>query len=298
MDRQKRKERIVRIDMNDIFETIKKIAFEIDNAIKTEELGYSNSENSSGEEQLKLDVQSDLIIEKAFASVDSVKALVSEEKEGVLDLSNSGIYTVCYDPLDGSSLVDVNLSVGSIFGIYEGELEGKNLVASAYVVYGPRIELVVTDRNSAPKLYRAIDGKFKFVSEIKMNEKGKLNASGGTQQNWADYHKAFIDKLFAEGYRLRYSGGMVPDLHQIMLKGGGLFSYPATTDKPNGKLRQLFEVIPFALMYEQAGGEAINDKGMRLLELVPAHPHDTSPCFFGSHYEISALRKAYGIEDE
>jgi len=282
--------------MNDIFETIKRVAFEIDNAIKTEDLGYSDSENSSGEDQLKLDVQSDLIIEKAFASVSSVKALVSEEKEGVLKLSETGTYTVCYDPLDGSSLVDVNLSVGSIFGIYEGELEGKNLVASAYIVYGPRIELVISDRNSAPQLYRAIGGKFKFISEIKMGEKGKLNAPGGTQQNWCDYHKTFIDELFAEGYRLRYSGGMVPDLHQIMLKGGGLFSYPATSDKPNGKLRQLFEVIPFALMYEQSGGEAINDKGMRLLELVPSHPHDTSPCFFGSHYEISALREAYGMK--
>ena len=282
--------------MNDIFETIKKVAFEIDNAIKTEELGYSDSENSSGEEQLKLDVQSDLIIEKAFASVASVKSLVSEEKEGVLELSETGSYTVCYDPLDGSSLVDVNLSVGSIFGIYEGTLEGKNLVASAYVVYGPRIELVIADRNSTPKLYRAIGSEFKFISEIKMGEKGKLNASGGTQQNWCDYHKTFIDELFQEGYRLRYSGGMVPDLHQIMLKGGGLFSYPATSDKPNGKLRQLFEVIPFALMYEQAGAEAINHKGMRLLELVPTHPHDTSPCFFGSHYEISALREAYGMK--
>ena len=282
--------------MNDIFETIKQVAFEIDNAIKTEDLGYSDSENSSGEDQLKLDVQSDLIIEKAFASVASVKALVSEEKEGVLELSETGSYTVCYDPLDGSSLVDVNLSVGSIFGIYEGELEGKNLIASAYVVYGPRIELVIADKTSAPKLYRAVGNEFKYISEIKMNEKGKLNASGGTQQNWADYHKAFIDSLFADGYRLRYSGGMVPDLHQIMLKGGGLFSYPGTTDKPNGKLRQLFEVIPFALMYEQAGGEAIDNNGMRLLELVPAHPHDTSPCFFGSKYEINALRNAYGIK--
>jgi fructose-1,6-bisphosphatase I len=282
--------------MNNIFTTIKQVAFEIDNAIKTSDLGYSDSENSSGEEQLKLDVQSDIIIEKAFASVASVKALVSEEKEGVLELSSTGKYTVCYDPLDGSSLVDVNLSVGSIFGIYEGELEGKTLVASAYVVYGPRIELVIADRSSAPKLYRAVGDEFKYISEIKMNEKGKLNASGGTQQNWCDYHKTFIDDLFQEGYRLRYSGGMVPDLHQIMLKGGGLFSYPATSDKPHGKLRQLFEVIPFALMYEQAGGEAIDNRGKRLLELVPSHPHDTSPCFFGSHYEISALRKAYGIE--
>ncbi len=282
--------------MNDIFETIKQVAFEIDNAIKTADLGYSESENSSGEEQLKLDVQSDIIIEKAFSSVDVVKALVSEEKEGVLELSSTGKYTICYDPLDGSSLVDVNLSVGSIFGIYEGDLEGKNLVASAYVVYGPRIELVITTRESAPKLYRVVGSQFRYISEIKMNEKGKLNASGGTQQNWCDYHKTFIDELFQEGYRLRYSGGMVPDLHQIMLKGGGLFSYPATSDRPKGKLRQLFEVIPFALMYEQAGGQAINDKGVRLLELVPSHPHDTSPCFFGSNYEITALRKAYGIK--
>jgi len=279
-----------------IYETIKRVAFEIDNAIKTEDLGYSDSENSSGEDQLKLDVQSDLIIEKAFASVASVKALVSEEKEGVLNLSEEGSYTICYDPLDGSSLVDVNLSVGSIFGIYEGELEGKNLVASAYVVYGPRIELVIADRDSAPKLYRAVGDEFRYISEIKMDEKGKLNASGGTQQNWEADHKAFIDGLFQEGYRLRYSGGMVPDLHQIMLKGGGLFSYPATSDKPEGKLRQLFEVIPFALMYEQAGGQAIDHRGERLLELVPTHPHDTSPCFFGSKYEIDALRQAYGIE--
>ncbi|CAA6821865.1 MAG: Fructose-1,6-bisphosphatase, type I (EC [uncultured Sulfurovum sp.] len=281
--------------MNDIFETIKHVAFEIDNAIKTSDLGYSNSENSSGEDQLKLDVQSDIIIEKAFANITSVKALVSEEKEGVLSLSKSGKYTLCYDPLDGSSLVDVNLSVGSIFGIYEGELEGKNLVASAYVVYGPRIELVIATRNTKPMLSRVIAGQFKEIGEISMNEKGKLNASGGTQQNWSPMHKTFIDNLFAEGYRLRYSGGMVPDLHQIMLKGGGLFSYPATTDKPQGKLRQLFEVIPFALMYEQAGGEAINHEGLRLLELIPSHPHDTSPCFFGSKHEITALRQAYGL---
>ncbi len=281
--------------MNQIFETIKKIAFKIDHAIKTADLGYSDSENSSGEEQLKLDVQSDIIIEKAFADIDVVKALVSEEKEGVLKISDSGRYTICYDPLDGSSLVDVNLSVGSIFGIYEGELKGENLVASAYVVYGPRIELVIATCDTKPMLYRVMNNEFKLISEIEMKEKGKLNASGGTQQHWAKHHKSFIDSLFMEGYRLRYSGGMVPDLHQIMLKGGGLFSYPSTTDTPKGKLRQLFEVIPFALMYEQAGGEAIDDKGMRLLELVPTHPHDTSPCFFGSKYEISALKLAYGI---
>ena len=281
--------------MNTIFETIKTVAFDIDHAIKTSDLGYSDSENSSGEDQLKLDVQSDIIIEKAFASVAVVKNLVSEEKEGVLELNESGKYTICYDPLDGSSLVDVNLSVGSIFGIYEGKLQASNLVASAYVVYGPRIELVIAEKGKAPMLSRIIAGEFKEVGTISMGEKGKLNAPGGTQQNWSPVHKTFVDSLFAEGYRLRYSGGMVPDLHQIMLKGGGLFSYPGTTDKPNGKLRQLFEVIPFAFMYEQAGGQAIDDNGTRLMELVPSHPHDTSPCFFGSNSEITALKAAYGI---
>ena len=283
--------------MQTIFDTIKKVAIKIDHAIKTEDLGYTDSENSSGEEQLKLDVKSDYIIEEAFKDISIVKALVSEEKEGILALHADGNYTICYDPLDGSSLADVNLSVGSIFGIYEGELKGENLVASAYVVYGPRIELVLAVKGEKPQHYRAQEGLFNFISEITLDEKGKLNAPGGTQQNWAATHKTFVDGLFSEGYRLRYSGGMVPDLHQILLKGGGIFSYPGTSDKPNGKLRQLFEVIPFAFIYEQAGGQAINHTGMRLMELIPDHPHDTSPCFFGSNYEVNTLKLAYGIQN-
>jgi len=283
--------------MQTIFDTIKTVAIKIDHAIKTEDLDYANTENSSGEDQLKLDVRCDYIIEEAFKDVSIVKALVSEEKEGVLELHKEGKYTICYDPLDGSSLADVNLSVGSIFGVYEGELKGENLVASAYVVYGPRIELVLATKGSKPKHYRAQEGLFNFIDEITLNEEGKLNAPGGTQKNWCDYHKTFVDDLFAEGYRLRYSGGMVPDLHQILLKGGGIFSYPGTSDVPHGKLRQLFEVIPFAFIYEQAGGQAVNNKGLRLMELVPSHPHDTSPCFFGSNYEIAALKSAYGMKD-
>ncbi len=279
-----------------IFNTIKEIALKIDHAIKTEDLGYSDSSNSSGEDQLKLDVKSDYIIEEAFKNVSIVKALVSEEKDGMLELHSKGTYTICYDPLDGSSLADVNLSVGSIFGIYEGELNGENLVASAYVVYGPRIELVVATKEGRPKHYRAQEGLFNFIGEITLGQKGKINAPGGTQQYWSAHHKRFVDALFMDGYRLRYSGGMVPDLHQILLKGGGIFSYPGTTDVPNGKLRQLFEVMPFALMYEQAGGQAIDENGMRLLDLAPSHLHDTTPCFFGSNYEMAALKALYRIK--
>ncbi|MCB4743647.1 MAG: class 1 fructose-bisphosphatase [Sulfurovum sp.] len=280
-----------------IFETIEQCALKIDHIIKTEDLGYYNTENASGEEQLKLDVKSDHIIEEAFKSISLVKSLVSEEKEGELLLHEDGKYTICYDPLDGSSLVDVNLSVGSIFGIYEGELKAKNLVASAYIVYGPRIEIMHAVKGEYPKHYRAQNGSFNLVcKEVILNEKGKLNAPGGTQQNWSNCHKSFVDGLFSEGYRLRYSGGMVPDLHQILLKGGGIFSYPDTSDKPHGKLRQLFEVIPFAFIYEQAGGQAVDNKGRRLMELVPTHPHDTSPCFFGSTYEIEKLKEVYGVK--
>ncbi len=282
--------------MQSIFDTIKHCALEIDRAIKSEDLGYCDSANASGDDQLKLDIKSDAIIEKAFSGHPLVKSLVSEEKEGELVMNETGKYTICYDPLDGSSLVDVNLSVGSIFGIYDGELKGENLVASAYVVYGPRIELVTVVKGEAPKHYRAQNDTFLTVYEtLQLNKKGKLNAPGGTQQHWYDYHKSFIDKLFAEGYRLRYSGGMVPDLHQILLKGGGIFSYPGTSDKPEGKLRQLFEVLPFALVYEAAGGEAVDHKGHRLLELAPLHVHDTTPCFFGSRYEIAKLKEAYGV---
>jgi len=276
-----------------IINKIEEIALKIDNLIKTGESGYSETSNQTGDIQLKLDIQSDEIIEAEFKDVDSIKAIISEEKEDILNLHEDGEYVVCYDPLDGSSIVDYNLSVGSIFGIYKGGLNGENIVASIYIVYGPRVEMVKTIKGSKPIHYRLVGDKFVKQSEITMEQKGKLNAPGSTQKNWYPHHKELIESLFQEGYRLRYSGGMVPDLHQILLKGGGLFSYPGTTDKPKGKLRDLFEVIPFALAYIEAGAEAIDDKGVSLLELKPEHPHDTSPCFFGSKYEIAKVREAY-----
>ncbi|NCB53841.1 MAG: class 1 fructose-bisphosphatase, partial [Epsilonproteobacteria bacterium] len=220
-----------------------------------------------------------------------IKEIVSEEKEGKTPLHVDGIYSIGYDPLDGSSLIDVNLSVGSIFGIYEGGFAGKNLKAAVYVVYGPRVELVIAHENVT--LYRLNQkGEFVLIKEIKLGAKGKLNAPGATQMGWEPRHKALIDAIFADGYRLRYSGGMVPDLHQILLKGGGLFSYPATSDVPKGKLRMIFEVFPFAFVYEKAGGAAINGK-TRLLDLAPSHPHDTTPCFFGSQTEIERVKQCY-----
>ena len=277
--------------MNEILEAIKRSAIRIKEAIEFDDTGYSDHTNSTGDTQLKLDIKSDIIIEEEFAKVACIKEIVSEEKEDKTPLHVNGIYGVGYDPLDGSSLIDVNLSVGSIFGIYEGGYAGSNLKAAVYVVYGPRVELVIADEEV--RLYRLNKkSEFVFIKNIALKEKGKLNAPGATQMGWEPRHKAMIDAIFNDGYRLRYSGGMVPDLHQILLKGGGLFSYPSTSDVPKGKLRMIFEVFPFAFVYEKAGGEAIDGKG-RLLDLSPAHPHDTTPCFFGSKAEIARVKACY-----
>jgi len=276
--------------MDEIFTAIQQSAKRIKEAIDVKDIGYSQQENSSGETQLELDIKSDMIIEEEFSKVASIHTIASEEKEHAELLHENGKYFIAYDPLDGSSLVDVNLSVGSIFGIYEGEFSAQKMVAACYVVYGPRVEMVFA--HNKVKLYLLQTGDFEFVKEIRLNEKGKLMAPGGTQQNWQSYHKEMIDGFFKEGYRLRYSGGMVPDLHQILLKGGGLFSYPATSDKPEGKLRRLFEVFPFAFVYEKAGGVSI-DGDQRILDLGCGHIHDTSPCFFGSSYEVNKVKEVY-----
>ena len=273
--------------MNEIFETIKKIAVKIGEEIKYADLGYTDHANATGDTQLKLDVRSDEIITAEFANLACVKALVSEEKEDMLALNESAKFIVAYDPLDGSSLVDVNFSIGSIFGIYENELTPQNLKAAAYVV--------LCEGEAAPALYRlGRDGEFKFIKNLALAQKGKLNATGATQKGWSETHAKFIRELFLQGYRLRYSGAMVSDLHQILLKGGGLFSYPATSDAPKGKLRALFEVLPFAFIYERAGGATSDGYSATLFDMKVEKIHQTTPCFFGSKDEINLLHKFYG----
>ncbi|MBE2986908.1 class 1 fructose-bisphosphatase [Campylobacter sp. RM12920] len=281
--------------LEQIFKAIKEVAIRISEEIKYADLGYTAHENATGDTQLKLDVLSDEIITAKFKELECVKALVSEEKDDALNLNENSKYIIAYDPLDGSSLVDVNFAVGSIFGIYENELNSQNLVAAVYSIYGPRLELVINDKKgSLPSLYRlAKDGEFKFVKELKLNEKGKLNATGATQKGWSEKHIKFIRELFLQGHRLRYSGAMVSDLHQILLKGGGLFSYPATSDAPNGKLRVLFEVLPFAFIYENAGGATSSGVNDSLFDITISKTHQTTPCFFGSKFEINLMHKFY-----
>lgn len=276
--------------MKTIFKSFKKIAISISDALKYADFSYSNSTNATGDTQLKLDILSDEIITKKLSKLKCIKALISEEKQNALQLENSGKYIIAYDPLDGSSLVDVNFAVGSIFGIYKNELCPQNLIASAYIIYGPRTELVLCKKKAL--LFRLNKkGKFSLVRELKLNEKGKLNATGGTQKAWEQKHAMLIKSLFDEGYRLRYSGAMVSDLHQILLKGGGLFSYPRSADAPNGKLRLAFEILPFAWIFEHANGATSDGSNDSLFDLDLKTLHQTSPCYFGSKYEINKVKQ-------
>ena len=277
--------------MNEIIESIKKSTIEIQKIIAQGDMGKSEEQNSTGDTQLKLDIISDQVIENNFKKLSSVKKIVSEEQENIVNVNEEGEYLIAYDPLDGSSLVDVNLSVGSIYGIYKNDFTGNNIVASIYVVFGPRIEMVICDGETV-KLYRMKNTDFYYVKNIKMNEIGHINSPGSTQQCWYPHHKKMIEQMFQDDYQLSYSGGMVPDLHHILVRGGGLFSYPAATDKPEGKLRQLFEVFPYAHIFETAGGGATNGN-KRVLEIETRHIHDTSACFFGSNSEINRVINAY-----
>lgn len=278
--------------MKDILSAIERSAIRINRAIKESDGSYSDNQNSTGDTQLQLDILGDIIIEEEFKKCPSIKAIISEEKEDMVDVSEDGIYYIGYDPVDGSSLVDVNQSVGSIFGIYNNkDFAGFNLVASIYIVYGARVDLVLA-KDGETQLYRLSNDKFEFIKTLNLNEKGEINATGGTQKDWLESHQSLVDKLFKDGYKLEYCGGMVPDLHNILVNKGGLFSYPAMNNAPKSKLRMIFEVFPFAYIFESAGGKA-TDGINRLLDLTPTYLHDTVPCFFGSSYEIEEVKKFY-----
>lgn len=274
-----------------IIQAIRESALQINAALQETSAQYLQSSNSSGDTQLEVDVTADMIMQRALLELPCIKGICSEEQnEIVYSKHTDAPYMVAYDPLDGSSLIDSNLSVGSIFGIYNDKLEAKSLIASGYVLYGVRLEMVFAQEQVL--LFRHNGKTWRPLGELSLQNKGKINAPGGTQKHWESRHKTLIDSLFAQGYRLRYSGGMVPDLHQILIKGGGLFSYPATSDAPNGKLRKLFEVFPFAFIFQKAGGYATDGK-TPLLELDIGSLHESTPCFFGSEYEMLRVKEIY-----
>ncbi|EJB36530.1 fructose-1,6-bisphosphatase class 1 [Helicobacter pylori NQ4161] len=246
---------------------------------------YTKLENSSGDTPIKADLALDKFLEENFLSLENIKSVFSEEKETPVTKEN-GSYLIAYDPLDGSSVMEANFLVGTIIGVYEKDYKAQNLAASLYVVFGHKIELVV----ALEEVYRYAfyQNKFHFIETIVLENKGKIVASGGNQKDFSLGLKKALEGFFAENYRLRYSGSMVADVHHLLIKKGGVFSYPQK------KLRKLFEVFPLALMVEKAKGEAFYfDKGVkkRLLEQSVESYHEKSECYLASPHEAHILEK-------
>ncbi|MCQ2680142.1 class 1 fructose-bisphosphatase [Helicobacter pylori] len=246
---------------------------------------YTKLENSSGDTPIKADLALDKFLEENFLSLENVKSVFSEEKETPVTKEN-GSYLIAYDPLDGSSVMEANFLVGTIIGVYEKDYKAQNLAASLYVVFGHKIELVV----ALEEVYRYAfyQNKFHFIETIVLENKGKIIASGGNQKDFSSGLKKALEGFFEENYRLRYSGSMVADVHHVLVKKGGMFSYPQK------KLRKLFEVFPLALMVEKAKGEAFYfDKGVkkRLLKQSVENYHEKSECYLASRHEAQILEK-------
>jgi fructose-1,6-bisphosphatase I len=219
-----------------------------------------------------------------------VREYASEELEDIVKIgSGKEKYIVTADPLDGSSLVDTNLAIGTIIGIHKESVldTGRNtMVAALYITYGPLITMVYSAGNGAHEFVLNREGEYLLSQEkIKLKEKGSIFSPGGLRRDWTPAHLKFVEQLEKDGYKLRYSGGFVPDINQVLIKGGGVFSYPALRNSPQGKLRLLFELQPMAFIMEQAGGRATDGKE-DILALKVENVNQCSPVYIGSKAEV------------
>ncbi|TNF49640.1 MAG: class 1 fructose-bisphosphatase [Deltaproteobacteria bacterium] len=272
------------------------------NAIRTGDLGVAGTSNLYGEQQLELDVLSDRIIQKRLMHSGVVAKMASEEVDELVEVTvpNNGRYSIAFDPLDGSSLVDVNLAVGTIVSVFEGDnllRPGRNQVAALYVLYGPRTTMVVSTGKGVHEFAMNQLMEFDLVQEnIQLEGPAKIYSPGGLRSKYTKGTLEFVRSLEASGTKLRYSGGFVPDINQVLIKGGGFFMYPHLTDNPQGKLRLLYELNPMAFLVEQAGGAASNGR-QRILDIDPENLDQCSPVFIGTKEAVAFAEKCIQEEE-
>jgi fructose-1,6-bisphosphatase I len=283
--------------LRDIGLASKIISREVNKAGLADITGVAGNENASGEEQQKLDVMADNLLISCLKNSGECCGIASEENDTYVTISESknAKYVVIFDPLDGSSNIDVNVSIGTIFAIYrrqsaagECQLEdflqsGTNQVASGYVLYGSSTMLVYTTGKGVNGF--TLDpsiGEFCLSHpDIKLPEKADIYSVNHSQ--YRDFEpgvQKFIDECIDNGFKFRYIGSMVADVHRTLLKGG-IFMYPGTTKSTNGKLRLLYECNPLSLLMEQAGGKSTNGS-QRILELEATELHQRTAIFIGS----------------
>lgn len=277
-------------DLASLITVIAEQAVPIRNAFLTNQ-SYATSRNVSGEQQAAMDTWSDGHLTEVYRSSGLVAALGSEEQKDIVNFPDAtGRYAVVMDPLDGSSLIQTNLAVGTIIGIFDDGTvmqKGKNLKAALYMIYGPMTTLTLTvGEGVAIFAMNEQDEYLLLDGDVRMPE-GNLYASGGLKKDWKDRHARFIDTVEQRGFKLRYSGSFVADFHQV-LKYGGFYCYPALEGKPEGKLRLLFEAYPIGFIAAQAGG-AISDGARNLLDVEPASLHQRTPIYVGSSGVIELM---------
>jgi fructose-1,6-bisphosphatase I len=269
-------------------------------------LGFTGESNIQGESVKKMDIYANEVFISVFKQSGLVCRLASEEMENPYYIPENcpiGRYTLLYDPIDGSSNVDINLNVGSIFSIRQQQGEdineeakdllqnGYEQIAAGYILYGPSTMLVYSLGHGVhsfildPSL-----GEFILAEEnIKMPSHGPIYSTNeGNFWQWEDAIRDYTRYVHRhEGYTARYSGALVGDVHRLLMQGG-VFLYPGTKKNPEGKLRLLYETAPLGFLIEQAGGKATTGKE-NLLKVIPTHLHQRTPVILGSVEDVELV---------
>jgi len=274
--------------------------------------GMEGSSNASGDQVKKLDILANDAFKTSLQRCKKVSVMASEEDaEAIIVSQSNGPYVAVFDPLDGSSNIDVNISIGTIFGIYKRQdlskppsvsdvlQPGTKLIAAGYTLYGSATCLVITTGQGVHGF--TLDPSYgEFVlthPDIKIKKKHNIySANEGNSQYWFDPTRKYVDSIKypappGKPYSLRYVGSMVADVHRTLIYGG-IFMYPADKNSKDGKLRLLYEANPMAMIMEQAGGKATNGT-QRLLEIVPTEVHQRTPVYLGSKENVEELEKFF-----
>jgi fructose-1,6-bisphosphatase I len=269
-------------------------------------LGFTGEVNVQGESVKKMDVFANEVFISVFQQSGLVCRLASEEMDKPYYIPENcpvGRYTLLYDPIDGSSNVDININVGSIFAIRQQEGEdtdgtaqdllqpGRKQIAAGYILYGPSTMLVYSIGRGVhaftldPSL-----GEFILSNEnVQMPDHGAIySLNEGNFWQWDDSIRDYIRYMHRhEGYTARYSGALVGDFHRILFQGG-VFLYPGTVKKPEGKLRLLYESAPLAFLAEQAGGRGSTGT-QNILDVIPDQLHSRTPLIIGSKEDVALV---------
>lgn len=291
--------------LRDIALASKVVNREVNKAGLIDIMGPMGSVNTGGENQQKLDVLANIRFSRALMKGGEVCAVISEENESYVDLNNHGKYVVAIDPLDGSSNIDVNVSIGTIFSIYRRKSrpgtpiqredilqKGIEQVAAGYILYGSSTMLVYTTGHGVNGFtYEPSLGEY-FLShpDMRMPCDGKIySVNEGMANSFPAAVSGYVQYCKDHNYTARYIGSLVADFHRNLLKGG-IYIYPSTGKDPNGKLRLMYECNALALIAEQAGGKASSGRS-RILEVQPSGLHQRTPFFVGSKKMVEKIEQ-------